>query len=81
MRFSNWKGLANLDLLENSKEFEEAIKSLNEDGSHLWKVRSPSKWFRRKFSLDLKDMNMKYEPTSKSPCFTKNKQNGKLCFL
>ncbi|XP_035703073.1 1-phosphatidylinositol 4,5-bisphosphate phosphodiesterase delta-1 isoform X2 [Folsomia candida] len=66
------------NLLENSKEFEEAIKNLNEDGSHLWKVRGPSKFFRRKFSLDLKDMHMKYEPTSKSPCYKKHKQNIEL---
>lgn len=43
MRFSNWKVLGNLDLLENSKEFEEAIKNLNEDGSHLWKVFNNNK--------------------------------------
>jgi hypothetical protein len=77
MRFHNWKAITNLDLLENSKEFEDIIKSLNDDGGHMWKVRGPSKIFRRKFSLDLSDLSMKYEPTSKCPCFSKNKQNSK----
>lgn len=78
MRFFNWKGLASTDLLENSKEFEEIITSLNQDGSHLYKVRSPNKWFRRKFSLDLKDMNLRYEPKSKTSCLKKNKHNGTI---
>lgn len=79
MRFINWKLLDCSDLFEDSKEFEEIIKTLNEDEGHLWKVRGPSKWFRRKFSLDLKNMKMRYEPTSKSPCYNKKKQTGKFC--
>jgi len=66
-----------VDLLGNSKELEEVLKGLNQDGSHLWKVRSASKWFKRKFVLDLNSMCMKYEPSSKSPCFSKAKQHSK----
>jgi hypothetical protein len=69
------------DILENSKELEDVLKSLNQEGTHLWKVRSASKWFRRKFSLDLNSMCMKYEPTTKSPCFSKGKQHSKSTFI
>ncbi|CAL8139538.1 unnamed protein product [Orchesella dallaii] len=63
------------DILANSKELEDVLKSLNQDGSHLWKVRGASKWFRRKFLLDINEMAVKYEPTSKSSCFQKQKKN------
>lgn len=65
------------DILANSKELEDVLKSLNQDGSHLWKVRSASKWFRRKFILDINEMAMKYEPSAKSACFQKQKKNSK----
>lgn len=67
------------DILANSnKDIEEILKSLNQDGSHLWKVRSVSKWFRRKFMLDMNELAVKYEPSrSKASCFQKQKKNSK----
>lgn len=67
------------DILSGSKEVEEILRTLNQDGSHLYKVRGASKWFRRKFTLDINEMAMKYEPSrSKTNCFQKQKKNSKL---
>ncbi|XP_069699232.1 1-phosphatidylinositol 4,5-bisphosphate phosphodiesterase delta-4-like isoform X2 [Periplaneta americana] len=64
--------------LEETPEFREAIDSRSktvEDvletlkkGTLLWKVRSFSNWYRRKYVLDDKNGCLRYEPSHKAPC-------------
>lgn len=68
--------------LEETPEFREAIGSRSktvEDvletlkkGTLLWKVRSLSKWYRRKYFLDHSNGTLRYEPSHKAPCYSIN---------
>lgn len=37
-------------------------------GTQMWKVRSFSKWFPRKYYVDSEDGKLKYEPSHKNNC-------------
>ncbi|XP_065573488.1 1-phosphatidylinositol 4,5-bisphosphate phosphodiesterase delta-4-like isoform X3 [Artemia franciscana] len=37
-------------------------------GAHFWKVKGPSKFYRRKFWLDANQPLLRYEPSRKNPC-------------
>lgn len=68
--------------LKETPEFREAINSRSKtvediletlkNGTVLWKVRSFSKWYRRKYILDHKNGTLRYEPSHKLPCYKTN---------
>lgn len=43
------------------------------NGTQLWKVRSFSKWFHRKYFVDRDDGVLKYEPSHKHHCMSEPK--------
>ena len=51
-----------------SKTVEDVLETLKK-GTVLWKVRSLSKWYRRKYILDHKNGTLRYEPSHKAPCY------------
>ncbi|XP_034242163.1 1-phosphatidylinositol 4,5-bisphosphate phosphodiesterase delta-4-like [Thrips palmi] len=64
-------------VVEDSPEFREAVarsQDVEDDlavvqvGSKLWKVRSFSKWYHRKYYLDRDNGVLKYEPSHKHHC-------------
>lgn len=59
--------------LEDTPEFREAMARAQDmdaliAGSQLWKVRSFSKWYRRKYYMDDVSGKLKYEPSHKNNC-------------
>ncbi|KAJ4448618.1 hypothetical protein ANN_00008 [Periplaneta americana] len=50
-----------------SKTVEDVLETLKK-GTLLWKVRSFSNWYRRKYVLDDKNGCLRYEPSHKAPC-------------
>ncbi|GFG35396.1 hypothetical protein Cfor_10126 [Coptotermes formosanus] len=54
-----------------SKTVEDVLETLKK-GTVLWKVRSISKWYRRKYFLDQKNGTLRYEPSHKAPCYSIN---------
>ncbi|PSN53110.1 1-phosphatidylinositol 4, partial [Blattella germanica] len=54
-----------------SKTVEDVLEILKK-GTVLWKVRSFSKWYRRKYILDHKNGTLRYEPSHKMPCYSVN---------
>ncbi|XP_052126651.1 1-phosphatidylinositol 4,5-bisphosphate phosphodiesterase zeta-1 [Frankliniella occidentalis] len=64
--------------LQDGPEFREAVaraQTAEDDlevihnGTQMWKVRSFSKWYHRKYFVDSSDGMLKYEPTHKNQCF------------
>lgn len=51
-----------------SKTVEDILETLK-NGTVLWKVRSLSKWYHRKYILDHKNGTLRYEPSHKPPCY------------
>nr|CAD7397788.1 unnamed protein product [Timema cristinae] len=52
---------------KRSKTVEEELAVLKQ-GTLFWKVRSFSKWYRRRYYLDSENGTLNYDPTHKSPC-------------
>ncbi|XP_043245587.1 1-phosphatidylinositol 4,5-bisphosphate phosphodiesterase eta-2-like isoform X28 [Amphibalanus amphitrite] len=57
--------------VERSKSVEDVIGFLKK-GSLLWKVKSLSKWYRRKYTLDFEHLKINYEPSHKPVCVERN---------
>ena len=55
------------EAVERSKSVEDVIGFLKK-GSLLWKVKSLSKWYRRKYTLDFEHLKINYEPSHKPVC-------------
>ena len=55
------------EAVERSKSVEDVISFLKK-GSLLWKVKSLSKWYRRKYTLDFEHLKINYEPSHKPVC-------------
>ncbi|KAJ9575167.1 hypothetical protein L9F63_025880, partial [Diploptera punctata] len=59
----------NIEAIDHrSKTVEEVLDTLKK-GTILWKVRSYSKWYRRRYVLDPKKGTLRYEPSHKAPCY------------
>ncbi|XP_021921017.1 1-phosphatidylinositol 4,5-bisphosphate phosphodiesterase eta-2-like isoform X2 [Zootermopsis nevadensis] len=56
-----------------SKTIEDVLESLKK-GTVLWKVRSLSNWYRRKYILDHRNGTLRYEPSHKAPCYRINSE-------
>ncbi|XP_043245579.1 1-phosphatidylinositol 4,5-bisphosphate phosphodiesterase eta-2-like isoform X24 [Amphibalanus amphitrite] len=59
------------EAVERSKSVEDVIGFLKK-GSLLWKVKSLSKWYRRKYTLDFEHLKINYEPSHKPVCVERN---------
>ncbi|XP_043205229.1 1-phosphatidylinositol 4,5-bisphosphate phosphodiesterase delta-4-like isoform X5 [Amphibalanus amphitrite] len=65
--YNSWK----IEAVERSKSVEDVIGFLKK-GSLLWKVKSLSKWYRRKYTLDFEHLKINYEPSHKPVCVERN---------
>ncbi|XP_037088123.1 1-phosphatidylinositol 4,5-bisphosphate phosphodiesterase eta-2-like isoform X2 [Pollicipes pollicipes] len=59
------------EAVERSKSVEDVISFLKK-GTLLWKVKSLSKWYRRKYTLDFEHLKINYEPSHKPVCVEKS---------
>lgn len=54
--------------MARSKNADDDLEVIR-NGSQLWKVRSYSKWYHRKFYIDRDEGHLRYEPSHKNHCF------------
>ncbi|XP_043205255.1 1-phosphatidylinositol 4,5-bisphosphate phosphodiesterase eta-2-like isoform X23 [Amphibalanus amphitrite] len=71
LHFENFYHSWEREAVERSKSVEDVIGFLKK-GSLLWKVKSLSKWYRRKYTLDFEHLKINYEPSHKPVCVERN---------